>query len=148
MHTNNSMPRICPQCGNEFRKRSHNAAYCSHSCAQEAKNAAHRKRNAVPDGICAADRGAYGELLVCCDLLHKGYDVYRSVSPAAKCDLVVIRPPIMYRIEVRTGHLQLHSGTMSYPKDRLTDEFTDILAVVIQAKDVWYFTCDGRSIEL
>ena len=148
MHPNDSIPCVCLQCGSAIHKKRRGTAYCSHACAQEAKNAAHRERNAVPQGICQADRGTYGELLVCCDLLHKGYDVYRSVSPAAKCDLVVIRPPVMYRVEVRTGHLKPHSITMAYSKDRLTAEFTDVVAVVIQAKEIWYFTYDEQPITL
>jgi Holliday junction resolvase-like predicted endonuclease len=36
------------------------------------------------------DKGAAAELLVCADLLSKGFHVYRAVSPCAQTDLVVI----------------------------------------------------------
>lgn len=62
--------------------------------------------------IPASTVGAIGELAVAADLLRRGFEVYRAVSPAASCDLLVQRDGSVYRVEVRatrrdrTGGLQ------------------------------------------
>lgn len=38
--------------------------------------------------MCVTSTGAHAELQVCAHLLSLGYDVFRSVSPAARCDLI------------------------------------------------------------
>jgi PD-(D/E)XK nuclease superfamily protein len=101
-----------------------------------------RTFNAIPEAVSTAHRGTQGELLVCCDLLGKGYDVYRSVSPSAKCDLVAIKPGVILRIEVRTGTIYPANGRISYGTERLTPEFTDLVAVVLRGKDILYLNCD------
>lgn len=59
--------------------------------------------------------GAIGELQVCSDLLIKGYEVFRSVSPHCTCDLVACKDGKCYRIEVKTG-VQYETGRIDYPK--------------------------------
>ena len=50
------------------------------------------------------------ELRVAVDLLSKGYEVFRAVSPACSCDLVALREgQLPLRIEVRTANFQLNS---------------------------------------
>src|SRR5229473_1308913 len=64
--------------------------YCSPKCAAEAA----RRRNGVirqfPD-LSASKVGAISELVVTADLLAKGFDVFRALSPAASCDLAIVR---------------------------------------------------------
>lgn len=49
--------------------------------------------------------GALAEMMVCVDLLKRGFDVYRSVSPSGRCDLVAIcrNTGAVNRIEVKCG---------------------------------------------
>lgn len=47
--------------------------------------------------------GACGELAVSVDLLRRGYEVFRAVSPACSCDLVALKDGKSYRVEVRTS---------------------------------------------
>jgi hypothetical protein len=72
-------------------------------------------------------KGASSELIVSVDLLSKSYEVFRSVSPAASCDLIALKNGQTFRVEVKTGTAQ---GTRHrvYPKPP-TDNF-DILAIV------------------
>jgi hypothetical protein len=48
-------------------------------------------------------KGSLAELVVCADLLDKGFAVFRSVSPNCFCDLIAIKGSEERRIEVRTG---------------------------------------------
>lgn len=47
--------------------------------------------------------GAICELQVCADMLRLGFDVFRSVSPHAKCDLIAMREGKFFRVEVRAA---------------------------------------------
>jgi hypothetical protein len=47
--------------------------------------------------------GAVCELQVCADLLQRGFHVFRSVSPHAPCDLVVLIGCDLLRVEVRAA---------------------------------------------
>jgi hypothetical protein len=47
--------------------------------------------------------GAIAELIVAVDLAKKGYEVFRSLSPACSSDLVAIKNKTKITIEVRTG---------------------------------------------
>jgi len=48
-------------------------------------------------------KGAIGELRVCTDLLARGYEVFRAVSPSASCDLIAVRDGRIWRVEVRSA---------------------------------------------
>ena len=48
--------------------------------------------------------GAIQELIVASDLMSKGFEVYRALSPASKYDLLAIKERVVYQIEVRIGH--------------------------------------------
>lgn len=48
-------------------------------------------------------KGAMGEYLVCVDLLNKGYEVFRSVSPNTSCDLVILKDGKLRTLEVKVG---------------------------------------------
>lgn len=81
--------------------------------------------------------GAYGEMIVCADLLSRGFDVFRSVSPSAKCDIVAIGrfTGKTFRIESRMGRVQ--------PKGKLQFNSRgwqgyDLLAVVVDMTKVIY----------
>ena len=45
--------------------------------------------------------GAIAELLVAADLLSRGYHVFRAMSPACPCDLLVMKDNLSARVEVR-----------------------------------------------
>jgi len=47
--------------------------------------------------------GAIGELRVAIDLMSKGFDVFRALSPAASCDLLVMKEGKLFDIEVKSA---------------------------------------------
>jgi hypothetical protein len=75
--------------------------------------------------------GALRELLVASDLMRKGYQVFRALSPSSTCDLVGIRPDgVVERIEVTTGQPTENSVGFTW-SDHPTDRF-DLLAIVLR----------------
>lgn len=58
--------------------------------------------------------GALAELMVSTDLLGKGFEVFRAVSPACSVDLIAKKGDKPIRVEVRSARYNL-SGTISYP---------------------------------
>ena len=48
--------------------------------------------------------GAEGELRVTVDLMGKGYEVYRAMSPSASVDLIVLKDSKALRVEVTKGN--------------------------------------------
>ena len=90
----------------------------------------------VPRGTLAnGTLGAMRELVVCADLLSRGFDVFRAVSPSCSFDLVAHRSGRLYRVEVSTGFAR-PDGSISHSK-RDTSRF-DLLGLVLQSGDVAY----------
>jgi hypothetical protein len=81
-----------------------------------------------------ASEGALGEMLVVADLMYKGYQVFRAVSPSADFDLIVSKGGELKRVEVTKG--SMHSGKLTWPAH---PKPRDILAVWLADKTVIYF---------
>ncbi len=78
--------------------------------------------------------GAISELVVSADLMAHGYAVFRALSPACSCDLVVVAAGKSCRVEVRTGRRK-SNGSISFAynsAETRADRF-DVLAVVVDA---------------
>lgn len=89
---------------------------------------------AIPKSLLSKDCkiasiGSFAEMIVCADLLKRGFDVYRSVSPNSDADLIAARGRRLCRIEVKSGHVK-PSGTRAFKKHQLNSEKHDLLAVV------------------
>jgi hypothetical protein len=109
----------CLTCQTTFVPRNRNAKYCSIMCrptdyAVKTKNT---EPTVYPTTLCSVTIGAIGELTVCADLMRKGFNVFRAVSPACYCDLIATHGPTTLVIEVRTGTHQ--RGRFIFPKKRL-----------------------------
>lgn len=75
--------------------------------------------------------GAVSELLTCVDLLQRGFEVFRAVSPACSCDLAILKDGRLLRVEVRTGAVyEKQDGTVGHYLVRPDKEKSDILAIV------------------
>jgi len=109
-----SLPRMCLICQNPIPTNTRRTYYCSDGCAQRARD--ERYNPAVQMLVGTGTQGAIGELVVCVDLLRRGYDVYRAMSPSCPCDLVAIKDGVTYRVEVKTarynsaGQIALRGG--------------------------------------
>ena len=78
--------------------------------------------------------GARSELLVCADLLDKGYSVFRSVSPACNFDLVAWKDRRLWKVEVKTAKL-LPSGKIAVSKHPHNEH--DVLVLVVNGKPIY-----------
>ena len=86
-----------------------------------------------------SDKGAWGESLVCADLLKRGVHVYRAISPSAPCDLMALVDDKLARIEVKTVTMSDHPSVFVK-----SHESHDILALVFPAGEVHYYpSLDG-----
>lgn len=98
----------------------------------------HRKpeRGPSPFGhLVASDVGALAELVVCVDLIRRGYQVFRAVSPAAPCDLMAITPDGTFRVEVKAARRTDRGLEYDKPKDQTR---YDVLALVVNGVEVMY----------
>lgn len=84
--------------------------------------------------------GTRAELLVCCDLLVKGYEVFRNVSPHGTCDLVALKSDNIFRIEVKSGNVR-SSGRISHAPAYYKGHF-EVLAVVLPDGKILYNSLD------
>lgn len=114
-----TMPKVkCKNCNTHFIPKSTLNIYCSAGCydySQERDLSAfkHLHKGTV---------GAISEILVSVDLMKKGWDVFRSLSPASNCDMLAIKNDVILKLEVRTGNYYKLKTTgekkLSYPKER------------------------------
>ncbi len=124
----------CAECGNPIpeTRRSH-ARLCSYLCERARNKRMFEERNPLPAEwsklLSAGKAGAVQELLVAADLLKRGISVFRAVSPAEICDLMIIANGSFYRVEVTTGNLN-RNGTFCHAKNTFGSRRFDILAVV------------------
>lgn len=103
------------------------AKTCSKRCSRERATAIHRQKN-PPTGLPSATVGAIAELAVAADLLSRGYEVFRAMSPSCSCDLAINSGGILIRVEVRTGYIT-STGRLGYPKPATDKGRQDIYAV-------------------
>lgn len=118
-------PRICKSCKCEFKPTRSFNLYCSKKCRNAHHNSLYQR--SVYVGLSTGTVGAIGELRVASDLLAKGVEVFRALSPSCSCDLAVLKNGMLKRIEVRTAYRQ-KDGTVRYCK---VSTRADILARVL-----------------
>jgi hypothetical protein len=116
--------RNCKTCKKEFITKSVNHFYCS-ECKKEYFRTG-------TDGIPSSTVGAISEILVSADLLKKGYEVFRAMSPSCSCDLAVLKDGKLKRIEVRTGK-RIRNGKIYASKDGFR---ADIFATVVHKENI------------
>jgi hypothetical protein len=117
-------------------KRYGNQKYCSYKCA---KTGYRRTTYLAPSqfpGLPPTTVGAINEFRVAIDLLGKGYEVFRALSPACSCDLAILRDSRFLRLEVKTAYRNPRSGHVSYPRRWL--KRADHVAAVLPTEITYY----------
>ena len=102
------MDIVCIICGDKFTKRAHNQIYCTEKCTPKIQHS-----NLRTMGISTGTVGAIAELRISSDLMAKGFEVYRALSPASSCDVLAMKKDKIFTFEVRTGHKR--NGKIYYP---------------------------------
>lgn len=98
--------KLCSGCGKEYiprfnirtKKLIENQKYCSPKCRTTFNRASWSR------GLSSSVVGAIAELLVCLDLMKKGYEVFRNLSPCGINDIVAYKNKKYCGIDVKSMH--------------------------------------------
>src|SRR5262245_42807567 len=95
----------CLDCGQPISEKrlEKKARYCSTKCRNNTTLQRYRKLNHRLQ-LPSSTVGTLAELEVAVDLLRRGYEVFRALSPSCSCDLAVLREGRLLRVEVRTAY--------------------------------------------
>lgn len=74
--------------------------------------------------------GAMSELLVCVELLNRGYEVFRAMSPSSSCDLIAFNGASCIRVEVKTSSER--NGKHCKPAIKQSSKAYDCLAFMVR----------------
>ena len=121
--------------------------YCSEACSQRFRADEFKRLNPnnLRGKVNTGKHGAIGELLVCADLLARGYEVFRSVSQSCSCDIVVLYRGNIFRVESKMGYRALN-GKLNCAQPK-TGTY-DILAIVDGVTVYYKSEMSGPLIEL
>ena len=89
-------------------------------------------------------KGALSELLVAADLMAKGYEVFRALSPSCSCDLIANNGKGLLRIECRTGSKNPNTGIYSFAKNGMHSKWDES---VLDHYAAIYYTDKGYEIQ-
>jgi len=125
------LTKKCIICQQVFTPSKHNQKFCSKECKDKFYN-----RISTFPHLPSATVGTIGELVVATDLLKKGYEVYRPLSPSCSADLLVEKEQKIFKIEIRTGYIQ-KDGKLVYSHINIR---ASILAIVVHSENkIYYF---------
>ena len=127
----------CEACARVFVTNKPNQITCSVDC-KRARDRSGGYRSPLAGLVTKGSVGAAHEMLVAADLLKRGFDVYRSVSPTAHADIIIVNGSHILRVEVTTGtpNRRPSSRPLSWPPKVASRH--DILAVVTHPGVIHY----------
>jgi len=94
-------------------------------------------KNNINRDISKSTTGAASELFVSADLLCRGFDVFRAVSPCCSCDLIAVKGKLFLRIEVKTGRIFNEKIIFPSIKGKMAERY-DILAICVNCQKIIY----------
>lgn len=139
----NTIKTKCQGCSTEFEHpaQTWNQKYCSAECRKISTGASEGTRLTLNCG----NMGALSELLVCADLLKRGYEVFRAVSPSCSCDLIALKNKVCMRVEVRTGYQTPRGPSCADKNNPNRKERHEILAVVVAGIPFYFPSLDQEG---
>lgn len=127
----------CRVCGQPVTSRQPAAKYCDNPvCRRRAYYTPINRK--VPSGTVAS----VSELRVGADLLQKGYEVFRSLSPHSTCGLMIFKQGKSFRVEVRTGR-ENPQGEFIFSRKRLDQ--VDVVAVALSQRIAYLLAAQVRT---
>lgn len=99
---------------------------------------AEKKLEISPVVINLGEKGAIGELIVSTDLLHRGFEVFRNLSPTGSADLIALKDRRTYTIQVKRRLTEKPNQLVSFLRP-LGEEY-DVLAMVDAAGNSKYYS--------
>lgn len=117
------MSRNCLTCNKSIKDGPINKKYCNSVCYRTEKGTCGAYK-----GLSTGTVGAIAEIKVSSDLMIRGFEVYRAMSPASSCDVLATKNNNTYTFEVRTGYRPNATLAPVYSKNNIR---ANIVAVVI-----------------
>lgn len=112
----------CDLCKKKYVTIYSKSRFCSKVCRNKSHNNKYNENQTVTsEDVSRSTVGAISELRVCYDLMRRGFDVFRAMSPNSHADVIAIKNNIIYQLEVRTGRY-LVGGHLFWPTNRLGDK--------------------------
>lgn len=138
------MTQNCEHCKGEIRcSGKARRRFCSQKCSREATLLVIRELHpGSASGVPTGTVGALAELLVSADLLNRGYEVFRALSPSCSCDLVAVRGQYILRIEVKNAHRTPAGICFNV---RFDPEKADVLALYDRLTNNIHYTPDIKK---
>ena len=109
--------------------------YCSPKCRYRYWNEKSRGQSFAKEGISTGTVGAMSELLASIDLMRRGFEVYRALSPSSSCDLIALKNSRIYKFEVRTAYRN-QDGSINYSKTSIRAD--RVVAILLRENVVVY----------
>lgn len=135
----------CLECGIKFNGKTRKQKFCSVGCRTHSRDRisdsslmsdssgrSFESLESYGNYRNTGDHGAANELIVCADLLARGFSVYRSTSQSAPVDLVILKGSLLIKVEVSTA--KFSGGYISHAKKKAD---CDLLALVV-GKQILY----------
>ena len=140
----------CKQCGDEIdeKRLRKGAKFCSYTCQKAwwgkgAENDFAASRVDLPSGTV----GALAELAVSVDLVARGFEVFRALSPASSCDLAVLTDKRrLLRVEVRTAYLRGGEPYLNVAKKDPGRQDFYALVIHTSPRQIFYVWPDGSTV--
>lgn len=135
--------RKCAGCGKPISlwRVAHRATFCTNECRNDVYKTRYFGDRSTSRfaGLPTGAIGAVHEMVVSVDLMRRGYDVFRALSPSGACDLVAFRGDDLLRVEVKTA-TRNHKGAVAFGgKARTLARGTyDVLAFVFHSGEIVY----------
>ena len=119
----------CRECGAELQRpiSQKGGRPPSSFCKDECRREFWRKAKLTVQGVNRQTVTAIHEMLATADLLKRGFQVYRAMSPDCECGLVALRAGRCYRVATRSGYMAENGHGV--PTSRPADGTFDILAI-------------------
>lgn len=125
--------KLCRVCASPLP--SHRWVFCAHECELVYRREVAGRPESTPS---TATVGALHELLVAIELMRRGWHVFRALSPACPCDLVVYQDPdTIIRIQVRTASRRPRGGVYASLKKSDVGQH-DVLALVTHDGEILF----------
>ena len=142
--------KMCPVCNLPYSTNRENKKHCSLTCRKVADIACYQDYREssgmqAKNDFSTGTTGAIHELVVCVELMKKGFHVFRALSPSCPCDVLCMTNTKTLRIEITTG-TRGKLGGESFPKK--SDRYLyDYLAVVFHDGSIsWYNRANEKCI--
>jgi len=136
----------CIVCDGQFKSQQPGALYCKAECRKKNYQRNTGKYATYSYSINKNSAGALSELEVACDLIKKGYAVFRQMSLYNVCDLVAVKDNRVLLIEARTGYIS-NCGTMTFPP-KIHDVATHFAVYFATEDKVRYFSRNKEEVNL